>query len=126
MVFLDWCKLFGDKAGKHHFAKILPDPAGFMSGVLAALTMDVGAFDALARAVIHYPNKELAHADVYEAITIPELDAIIESTIQLYEALRSQSGQEPAPVAPHDLLATFRLEVDVGRSNFVALSKVGQ
>ena len=124
MVFLDWCKLFWDKTGKHHFTKVLPDPTAFMVRLLATLNMDGGAFDGLARAVAHYRDKEVAHADVYEVIDIPELDSIIRSAIQLYEALRSQCGGEPTPKAPFDLCATFRLEEDVGRSNFIALSKV--
>jgi len=57
-------------------------------------------------------------------IDIPQLEAIIESTILLYEGLRSECGHEPTPVAPYDLRATFQLEIDVGRQNFTALSKV--
>jgi hypothetical protein len=34
MAFLDWCKLFADKKGKHHWRKVLTDEASFMSGLL--------------------------------------------------------------------------------------------
>ncbi len=124
MTFLEWSKAFWARPGKHHWAKILPETTSFMERMLSALETDATEFESLAKSVAHYRDKELAHADVYEAIDIPELDAIIESTIILYESLRSECGHEPAPTAPTDLRATFQLEVDVGRLHFAALSKV--
>jgi hypothetical protein len=125
-VYLDWCKLFWEKSGKHHFKRILPDPAGFTSDLLKALGKDGAAFDAFAKSVAHYRDKEIAHADVYETIDIPALDVIIDSTIKLYESLRAQCGEEPLPAAPYDLRATVQLEEDAARSNFMALTKVSQ
>lgn len=124
MTFLEWSKLFLDRHGKHHWAKILPDTTGFMDRVLSALAMDAAEFEGLAKSVAHYRDKELAHADVYDVIDIPELDAIIKSTVLLYESLRGECGQEPMPSAPYDLRAAFQLEVDAGGRNFTALSKV--
>jgi hypothetical protein len=126
MVFLDWCKLFWDRRGPHHFAKILPDVAGFSGQLLAAVKMSAGEFEGVAKSVAHYRDKALAHTDVFDTIDIPRLDAIIESTLQLYEALRAQCGDEPEPRAPYDLRATLLLEEDVGRSNFVAMASVAQ
>ena len=124
MAFLDWSKLFWDSSGKHHWVKILPEATNFMEGALSRLAMDGAEFEVLAKSVAHYRDKELAHADVYETIDIPRLDAIIESTILLYESLRSECGYEPTPVAPEDLRATFQLEADAGRLNFTGLSKI--
>jgi hypothetical protein len=124
MAFLDWSKLFWDRQGLHRWNKILPSSTSFMDRVLVALGMDADQFAAFAKSVAHYRDKELAHADVYEVIDIPALAAIIESTILLYESLRSECGKEPSPSAPHDLRATFQLEVDHSRTHFVALSKV--
>ena len=124
MVFLDWCKLFWDRKGQHHFTKILPDPEGFRGDLLGAVKMNAGKFEGVAKSVAHYRDKALAHADVFDTIDIPKLDAILESTLQLYEALRAQYGEEPEPRAPHDLRATLLSEEDVGRSNFVAMASV--
>jgi hypothetical protein len=126
MVFLDWCKLFWDRKGQHHFTKILPDAEGFRSNLLIAVNMSAGEFRDVAKSVAHYRDKALAHADIFDTIDIPSLDAIMESTLQLYEALRAQCGVEPEPRAPHDLRATLLLEEVVGRSNFVALASVPQ
>jgi hypothetical protein len=126
MTFLEWSKLFWERSGKHHWAKILPETTSFMGRVLNTLAMDAAEFEALAKSVAHYRDKELAHADVYDVIDIPDLDAIIESTILLYESLRSECGPEPRPEAPHDLRATFQLEIDAGRLNFTALSEVAR
>jgi len=124
IIFLEWSKLFWDRSGKHHLVKILPEPSRFMERVVGALAMDACEFEALAKSVAHYRDKELAHADVYETIDIPELKVIIESTVLLYESLRSECGHEPTPVAPYDLRATFQLEIDAGALNFAALTKV--
>ncbi len=126
MTFLEWSKLFWDKSGKHHWAKILPESAAFLDCVQGALSMKPAEFTALSQSVAHYRDKELAHADVYEVMDIPALDAIIESTIFLYENLRNECGHEPSPVAPHDLRAAFQLEEDASRTNFTALSKIAQ
>lgn len=126
LIFLEWSKLFWEKSGKHHWARILPETTRFMERMLLAVAMDAADFEALAKSVAHYRDKELAHADVYDVIDIPKLDAIIESTILLYESLRSELGHEPSPAAPYDLRATFQLEIDVGRTNFVALSKIAE
>jgi hypothetical protein len=123
MTYLDWSKLFWDKQGVHRWDKILPSSASFKQRLLAALRMDDKQFDAFAKSVAHYRDKELAHADVYDEIDIPELAVIIESTLMLYESLRSECGYEPSPPAPYDLRATFEMEVDHGRSNFIALSR---
>ena len=126
MIFLEWCKVFCDRRGPHHFIKILPDSESFKTDLLAALKIDDGQFQAFATSVAHYRDKALAHADVFDTIDIPGLDAIIVSTLQLYEALRVQCGKEPEPRAPHDLRATLQMEEDVGRSNFIAIASVPQ
>jgi hypothetical protein len=126
MVFLDWCKLFWVRKGQHHFTKILPDAEGFGGDLIAAVKMDAREFEAVAMSVARYRDKALAHADVFDTIDIPGLDVIMESTLQRYEALRAQCGEEPEPRAPHDLRAALRLEEAVGRSNFVAMASVPQ
>ena len=87
MAFIEWSKLFWDRSGKHHWKKILPHTTDFLDRVLSELEMDAAAFEGLAKSVAHYRNKEVAHADVYDRISIPKLDVIIKSTILLYESL---------------------------------------
>jgi hypothetical protein len=125
-VYLEWCKLFWDHKGKHHFTKILPDADAFFSEMLASLSLDADEFKALAESVADYRDRALAHTDVFDSIDIPRLDALIESTLLLYEALRSQCGHEPSPPAPYDLRATLQLEEDVARGNFVAIERVSE
>lgn len=126
VAILNWCKLFADAGGKHHYKKVILDAAKFETRLSTALKMELSAFEDAAKAVAHYRNKEIAHADVYYEIDIPRLDLLIESTIQLYKALRDQCGEEPTPIAPSNLHATFQREQDIGRSNFLALSRVNR
>lgn len=124
MAYLDWGKLFWDRKGLHRWDKILPASTSFMPRMLATLGLEEDQFAAFAKSVAHYRDKELAHADVYDEIDIPDLAVIIESTIFLYETLRHERGYEPLPTAPHDLRGALQMEIDHGRANFVALSKV--
>lgn len=121
MAFLDWCKLFSEKRGKHHWSKILPDEPSFMSALLSDLAITEAQFKDFTQSVAHYRDKVIAHADIYDVIDIPKLDTIISSTIYLYEKLREHCGCEPTPAAPDNLKATFLRVQNEGSDQFERL-----
>ena len=125
MAFLEWCKVFADIKGKHHWKKILPVNTDFMQNLLTKLVISNEEFEVFAHYVMNYRNKVIAHADVYTEIDIPTLDLLINSTIYLYQRLRDDCGSEPQPAAPHDLCAAFQFSVDEGRQQFVAMATAG-
>ena len=124
MAFLEWCKIFADRRGKHHWAKILPPGSDFHDALLKRLGLDSAEFETLLNSVRHYRDKEIAHADEYDVVDIPLLKLVVQSAIFLYERLRIEYGLEPQPAAPDDLNAVFVFAVDDARQNFAALATV--
>ena len=43
---LEWCKLFVDKRGKHHWRKVITDQASFYDGLLQAVNLTEAEFEA--------------------------------------------------------------------------------
>lgn len=122
MAFLDWCKIFADAKGKHHWSKILPQGSDFRDRLLNHFAIDEAAFAEFTKTVAHYRDKEVAHADIYTEIDIPTLEFVVRSTIFLYEALRAECGHEPTPAAPTDLAAAFDFTVEEGRQHASAMA----
>jgi hypothetical protein len=74
MCVLEWCKLFADKKGKHHWEKIVADPVGFKAALLHHLGLDEAAFAKEIEIMVRYRDKFLAHLDSDEVMNIPNLD----------------------------------------------------
>jgi hypothetical protein len=93
MCVLEWCKLFGDKNGKHHWSSVVSDRASFEAGLLAQLKMDVTAFQLQVDAMRLYRDKFVAHRDSLHVMDIPMLDMAQASVWYLHEYLVStESG----------------------------------
>jgi hypothetical protein len=70
---LEWCKLIGDKKGKHSWHNIVTDPPGFETDLLAKLGMTAVAFAKDSQAIRHYRDKFVAHLDSEPVIHVPGL-----------------------------------------------------
>jgi len=44
VAVLEWCKLFAEYHGKHHWRNVVLNPAAFISGLCAALNVSVDQF----------------------------------------------------------------------------------
>ena len=71
---LEWCKLFADPKGKHHWSKIVSGPADFKSQRLNHLGIDEARFQKEIEVMKQYRDKFLAHLDSDEVMNIPALD----------------------------------------------------
>jgi hypothetical protein len=74
MSVLDWCKLFGEEGGKHHWRKIVTDPVTFEAGLLAHLALDEEAFNKHVRMIRKYRDKWVAHLDLDSKGCYPALE----------------------------------------------------
>jgi len=74
MCVLEWCKLFADPKGKHHWSKIVTDPTSFKRELLNYLAVNEAAFQKEIEGMRHYRDKFLAHLDSEEVMNIPALD----------------------------------------------------
>jgi len=64
MCVLEWCKLFADKKEKHHWRKVVSDPARFEAGLLRHLGLDEVAFQREIDTIRKYRDKFVAHLDL--------------------------------------------------------------
>ena len=71
---LEWCKLFADPNGKHHWSKIVSAPDDYKTLMMMDLGLDDAAFQEEIAAMKHYRDKFLAHLDSEEIMKIPILD----------------------------------------------------
>jgi hypothetical protein len=68
---LEWCKLFADRKGKHHWRKIVDDEAAFNARLLTAVRMTQTEFNQYIGVMRTYRNKFVAHLDEEEVMNIP-------------------------------------------------------
>lgn len=84
---LEWCKLFADTRGKHHWAKVITDKDRFLNTLLAELGCDEVQFKNFIDAIKTYRDKYVAHLDHENTMNIPYLDKVEKSVIHLYNSL---------------------------------------
>jgi len=86
---LEWCKLFADPKGKHHWRKVVPEPELFTSGLLTCLRMTQAGFDDYIAEMKRLRDKFLAHLDEEHTMEIPRLRIGSRSVAYLYNHLVS-------------------------------------
>lgn len=86
IAVLEWCKLFGDqkdtppqRIGKHHWRRVVSDPAAFEQGLLACLKLESDDFAKLITRMRQYRDEYVAHLDDGKMMQIPELDEACEA-----------------------------------------------
>jgi hypothetical protein len=93
IAVLEWCKLFVDSKGKHHFAKALADPEEFEQNLLKRLDITDAQFDEYAESFKTYRDKFIAHLDDENVMNIPDMKIARRSTKFLYGRLLQQEAQ---------------------------------
>ena len=71
IALLEWCKLFADPRGKHHWKRSVSDPVKFEADLLAHLELDEDDFAKLITKTRHYRDKFVAHLDEENLMLIP-------------------------------------------------------
>lgn len=95
---LEWCKLFADPKGKHHWRKLVDDEATFNGTLLTSVRMTQAEFDAYIKSMREYRDKFLAHLDEDAVMKIPALRPAQRAIHTLYSyILRNESGYFPVP-----------------------------
>jgi hypothetical protein len=61
IAVLEWCKLFGDRKGKHFWANVVTDPSSFESALLIHLGVTIQELVVYVDEVRTYRDKFLAH-----------------------------------------------------------------
>src|SRR5437588_664498 len=80
---MEWCKLFGDKQGKHYWSKIVSDPARFESELRRHLGIDAATLEKYIETIRRYRDKFAAHLDSERVMHIPNFD-MAKAAVEFY------------------------------------------
>jgi hypothetical protein len=104
---LEWCKLFADSRGKHHWRKVVTEPNTFWAGLLMTLGLTDIQFETYIVEMRTYRDKFVAHLDLEEIMHIPKLRCAQLSIEYLHDY-----------VLKHEDDGDFFPEVPVGAAQF--------
>ena len=86
-ALLEWCKLFADWKGKHHWSRTIVDQISFSSGLYARLAMSEGQFLDYIETMKRPRDKFIAHLDEDNMMMLPRLRPARASVAYLYDRL---------------------------------------
>ena len=89
MTVIEWCKLFADKNGKHHWSKIFPNYQEWTYQLLQHLEMSEEHYEVELAKIKEYRDKYVAHLDNPRAMNYPLTDFMLKSASYLYDFIRS-------------------------------------
>jgi hypothetical protein len=114
---LEWCKLFGDKRGKHYWKKGISDPEAFYNSLLNELGMSEDEFNQYIADMRTYRDKYIAHLDLNEKFDVPRLDITQRSVQYLYNYLLDKEDEGGYfDDGPNDALAFYKNAFEEGRA----------
>jgi hypothetical protein len=87
---LDWCKLFADRKGKHHWRRVVEDPDRFEADLYTTLGVTADEFTTLITKINHYRNKFVAHLDEEQTMLLPALEVARRAIVFLHERLAQE------------------------------------
>lgn len=73
VAVLDWCKLFADKTGEHHWAKVVKNRTAFEAGLLRHLGVNASTLEEYIKDMRTFRNKFVAHLDQEKVTSIPDM-----------------------------------------------------
>lgn len=114
---VEWCKLFTDQRGKHHWRKVVPDPNAFFPNLLVAIGSNGQEFVIQCGEIKTYRDKFVAHLDDEQRMQIPHLSMVIDSTIYLYSIVREEFSSALND-APSNLRAFYRQRFAHAREHY--------
>lgn len=82
---LEFCKLFAEKRGRHHWRKVVSDQTAFLTGLLPTLGMNETELNEYIQTFRFYRNKYLAHLDEETTGNFPDLGPGKDAVSYLYD-----------------------------------------
>ena len=127
IAVLEWCKLFADRKGHHHWRKLVRDDAEqglFFSDLLHTLGINEAVWHRYLDEFRVYRDKFVAHLDTEEVAQIPQLNIALQSTFFLYTRLLADApaGTLDMPrraILPLDLPSYFESCKNAARAAYV-------
>ncbi len=107
MAVIEWCKLFGDRKGKHYWKKVVSSQI-FEVEMLAHLNRSDHQFEDYIKEMREYRDKFLSHLDDQLVMNIPRLDLAMAGVKFYYEYLvHQEASANDLTGLPTDLTAYF-------------------
>lgn len=117
---LEWCKLFADKQGKHHWRKVVTNPKQFEKELLRRTRLTLAQFDDYTNQMRAYRNKFVAHLDAEPVMLIPKLRIARVSGFTLYDWLVAHEDDGGFfPENPLPARRYYLLHFNLGRAAYV-------
>ena len=86
---LEWCKLFADRNGKHHWNRTFKDKKEWSEKFFTHMGMTSKEFSKKLVKIQQYRNKFVAHLDDPMPMNYPLTEIMLRSTSYLYDQLRT-------------------------------------
>jgi len=113
---LEWCKLFADRRGKHHWRKVVTDHDAFFAGLLEALKLTEAEFDGYIEEMRKYRDKFVAHLDLDEIMHIPRLRLARKTAAYLHDyVLVHEDDGDFFPEAPPKAARFYTVYANEGK-----------
>jgi len=94
ICILEWCKLFGDKLGKHYWRMVITDQTAFFTCLLQVVGQTEEEFDSYVEVMKTYRDKFVAHLDSDKVMNIPKLRVARKSISFLYGYLLAYEEED--------------------------------
>lgn len=88
MTVIEWCKLFADRDGKHHWSMTFQNKNEWLEKLLQAMQMDFESYEVELLKVKKYRDKYAAHLDNPIEMNYPFTEFMLESACFLYDEFR--------------------------------------
>ena len=118
---LEWCKLFVEKNGRHHWRTFVSDPDKFYSALLHELKVTDGEFTEYAKTFKQYRDRFVAHLDLDAIMHLPQLGKAYESVVLLYDYMIAHEEENNCfHDSPAGAAHFFNLYLDQAKGIYVA------
>ena len=97
IAVLEWCKVFSERNGEHHWSRIFKLRQDWMREFLQHMGMSQKEFHAELQRVLKYRNKYVAHLEPIP-MKYPSVDFLLQSISYLYEKIRLETFTKDAVI----------------------------
>jgi hypothetical protein len=93
LCVLEWCKLFAEKNGEHHWTKVVSNRSAFEGGLLRQLGSNATAFEDYIKEMRTYRNRFVAHIDTEKVTHVPDMAVAKNAAEFLFEYLMANEAK---------------------------------
>lgn len=116
---LEWCKVFADRKGRHHWSVVVSNPVQFERDLLKRLQLSAQDFATYIIEMRAYRDKFIAHLDAEPVMQIPRLRMARRSVAFLYDHLLNQEDDGGFfPERPFAARRYYLLHINLGRAEY--------